>query len=292
MLWALCLTGGFMVLEALGGFLSGSLALIADAGHMLTDTASLGLAWYAFHVSRRPANKARSYGYHRFQVLAAFLNGITLLGVVVWIMIEAAQRLFAPVEILGGTMFLVAAAGLLVNIAAFFILHGGDRANLNMRGALLHVLGDMLGSVGALVAAGVIMTTGWTPIDPILSVVVALLVLRSAWMLLNESWHVLMEGTPRELDEEQLGAELVGAVPDIVEVHHVHVWSLTPGRPLATLHALVTRDTNQDEVLRRASDFLHRRFKITHATIQVERDRCAHGSVCSPADAHPGGHRH
>jgi len=212
---ALLLTGGFMVVEALGGILSGSLALLADAGHMLTDTAALGLSWYAFRVSRQPATVSRSYGEHRFQVLAALINGVSLIAVAVWIVIEAVRRLFDPVAVLGGTMLWIALTGLAVNIAAFAVLHGSDRENLNMRGAFLHVLGDMLGSVAAIIAAGVILWTGWTPIDPLLSVLVAALILRSAWMLAGRSWHVLMEGTPEGLDVERLRRELTEAVPGV-----------------------------------------------------------------------------
>ena len=176
---ALILTGTFMVVEVIGGVISGSLALLADAGHMLTDTMALALAAVAFHVSKRPADAKLTYGYQRFQILAAFVNGLSLLLIVAWILYEAIDRFRHPNEILGSTMLLVAALGLIVNIVAFIVLHGGDRNNLNIRGAALHVLGDLLGSVAAIIAALVIIQTGWTPIDPILSVAVALLILRS-----------------------------------------------------------------------------------------------------------------
>lgn len=233
--WALLITASFMVAEIVGGILSGSLALLADAGHMLTDAAALGLSWYAFRVSRRPTTVKHSYGHHRFQVLAALVNGATLIGIAVWIGIEAVQRLFAPVEILGGTMLVIALLGLAANIAAFAILHGGVRENLNVRGAALHVLGDLLGSVAAIVAAGVVLLTGWFPIDPILSTFVALLIVRSAWALISRSWHVLMEGAPEGLDVAQLRRALADSVPGLLDVHHVHLWSLTPERPLVTL---------------------------------------------------------
>lgn len=268
------LTGGFMLAEVAGGILSGSLALLADAGHMLTDTAALALSWFAFRISRRPAEARHSYGHHRVQVLAAFINGSALIGVAAWIALEAVQRLLAPVPILGGMMLAVALLGLLVNIAAFLILNAGSRENLNVRGAALHVLGDLLGSVAALVAAGVILTTSWTPIDPILSVLVALLVLRSAWMLVRRSWHVLMEGTPEGLDIALLRAELAAAVPGVVDVHHVHVWSLTPERSLATLHATLAEGADHDEALCRLQQALAERFGLHHATIQLERGHC------------------
>ncbi|MGF7210360.1 cobalt-zinc-cadmium efflux system protein [Skermanella aerolata] len=284
LLLALILTGGFMVVEAVGGILAGSLALLADAGHMLTDTAALSLSWYAFVVSRRPATDKRSYGQHRFQVLAALINGVTLVAVAGWITVEAVRRLFDPVPIVGTTMLVIAAVGLAVNITGFLILHGGDQENLNMRGAALHVLGDLLGSVAAIVAAVVILWTGWTPIDPILSVLVALLILRSAWTLIGRSWHVLMEGTPEGLDVDRLRRELTDAVPGVEDVHHVHAWCLTPERPLITFHASLHTDADHDEVLRRLRVELVSRFNIQHSTIQLESDVCTIGP-CIEKDA-------
>lgn len=274
MLWALLLTAGFMVAEVVGGLLSGSLALLADAGHMLTDAAALGLSLAAFRAGRRPATLSHSYGQHRFQVLAAFLNGAALIGIALWIAIEAVQRLMAPVPVLGGTMLGIAALGLAVNVAAFLILHGGNRENLNMRGAALHVMGDLLGSVAAIVAAGVILLTGWTPIDPILSVLVALLVLRSAWDLLRQSWHVLMEGSPNGFDVAALESGLAANVPGVEGIHHVHLWMLTPERPLVTLHASISLGADHDVVLHALQGELAERYDIRHATIQVERATC------------------
>ncbi len=274
MLWALLLTGGFMVAEAIGGALSGSLALLADAGHMLTDTAALGLSWYAFRISRRAATPQRSYGHARFQILAALINGGSLLGIAAWIAVEAIRRLFEPVGILGGPMLAVAVLGLAVNVLAFLILSGGSRESLNVRGAALHVLGDLLGSVAAIAAAVVILLTGWTPIDPILSVLVALLVVRSAWLVIRQSWHVLMEGAPAGLDVPRLRRELAAAVPGVLDVHHVHAWSLTPERPLLTLHAAIDQSADHDEVLHGLQRALRDLFGIEHATIQVERSAC------------------
>jgi cobalt-zinc-cadmium efflux system protein len=281
-LWALVLTGGFMVAEVAGGILSGSLALLADAGHMLTDTAALALAWYAFRVGLRPATAARSYGHDRAQVLAAFANSGALLVIAAWIAVEAGRRLLHPTPVLGAPMLAVAAVGLLVNVAAFLVLRGGDREDLNLRGATLHVLGDLLGSLGAILAAGVILLTGWTPIDPILSVLVALLILRGAWANLRRSSHVLMEGVPEGLDVARLRNELVAAVPGVLDVHHVHARSLTPGQPLVTLHANVAEDADHDKVLRRFQEVLARRFGVDHATIQLEREHCTDHAQCSP----------
>lgn len=281
-LWALVITAGFMLAEVVGGLFSGSLALLADAGHMLTDTAALALAWYAFRVSRRPSTPEHSYGQHRFQVLAALVNGGVLIGIVVWIVVEAMRRLFEPMTVLGGPMLVIAVLGLIANIAAFAILHGGDRGSLNLRGAALHVLGDMLGSVAAIAAAAVILTVGWTPIDPILSVLVALLIARGAWSLIGETWHVLMEATPRDRDVAVLRADLVRSVDGVLDVHHVHLWSLTPEKPLITLHANIAADADHDRVLRRLQAVLGERYHLSHATIQLERLGCT-----DPRDCHP-----
>ena len=272
--WAMLLTGGFMLAEVVGGVVSGSLALIADAGHMLTDTASLALAWAAFRVARRPRDARRTYGYHRFQVLAAFVNGVALIAIVIWIAIEAVRRFLDPVEVLGGLMLAVAVAGLLVNVAAFAILHGAGRENLNIQGAALHVLGDLLGSVAAIVAAGVILWTGWTPIDPLLSVFVALLILRSAWFVVRKSGHILLEGTPEWLDVDELRAGLAAAVPEVEGVHHVHAWMLTSERPLMTLHAGVRAGADHQRVLVAITRFLKDEYGIGHATVQIEPAGC------------------
>jgi cobalt-zinc-cadmium efflux system protein len=273
-LLALLLTGGFMLVEVVGGLLAGSLALLADAGHMLTDTAALGLAWYAFRVSRRPATTAHSYGQHRAQVLAALINGGALVVIGVWITVEAVRRLLAPAPVLGGPMLAVACLGLAVNIGAFLILHRGGEEDLNLRGAALHVMGDLLGSLAAILAAAVILLTGWTPIDPILSVLVALLILHSTWTNLSRAWHVLMEGTPEDLDIVSLQGELTQAVPGVLDVHHVHAWSLVPGRTLMTLHASIAEAADHDAVLHDLQHALADRFGVGHATIQLERNHC------------------
>ncbi|NIM28884.1 MAG: cation diffusion facilitator family transporter [Gammaproteobacteria bacterium] len=269
------ITAGFMAVEAAGGLLAGSLALLADAGHMFTDTAALAFAWLAFRLARRPADAERSYGYHRFQVLAAFLNGVVLIAIVVWIVAEAVERLREPVEILGGLMLAVAVIGLLANVVAYVILHGGSRDNLNVRGALLHVMGDLLGSAAAIVAALVIIATDWKPIDPILSVLVALLILRSAWALVRQSTHVLLEGTPSEIDVSELKAALVENVPEIDDVHHVHVWTLATGKLVMTLHAHVTEGSDSQRALRSIHSICRERFGVTHVTVQIEHGRCA-----------------
>lgn len=273
--WALWLVGGFMLVEVVGGLLSGSLALLADAGHMLTDAASLGLAWGASRAARRPADALRTYGYHRVQILAALMNGLAFILLVGWIAYEAVQRLLQPVEVLGGMMLVVAVIGLLVNIAAFFILHGGNHADLNLRGAVIHVVGDLLGSVAAIVAAGVILLTGWMPIDPLLSVVVAVLILRSAWFVVRQSVHILLEGTPKDVDVELLRSTIRENIEAVKDVHHVHVWSLTPERPLLTMHVSVDTPQECGAVLLEVKRILRERFGITHSTVQVETTGCA-----------------
>jgi cobalt-zinc-cadmium efflux system protein len=275
---AAALTGLFMLAEVVGGYVSGSLALIADAGHMLTDFASLALAWYGFRLARRPADWRRTYGYDRFSVLAAFTNGIALFVIAAWIAVEAWHRLSQPTEVLGGVMMWVALAGLGVNVAVFYVLHSGAHQNLNIRAATLHVLGDLLGSVAALVAALVIMTTGWMPIDPLLSVLVAAIILRSAWTVVAESGHILLEGAPSGLDSRVLAADLVETVPDVIDIHHVHAWSISKERPMITLHARISETAGDPEAITaEIKQRLKDRFRIAHATIEIERNACADG---------------
>ncbi|AXQ29843.1 cation diffusion facilitator family transporter [Solimonas sp. K1W22B-7] len=275
LLIAFILTAGFMFAEVIGGLISGSLALIADAGHMLTDAASLALALFALRISRRPSDQRRSYGYGRMQVLAAFVNGISLVALVTWIAVEAALRLFKPVPVLAGPMLAIAVLGLLVNLAAFWILHRGERGNLNVDGAMAHVLGDLLGSAAAIVAALVIMATGWTPVDPLLSVLVAGLILRTALRITRESGHILLQGAPTELDPTQLEREVRAAVPGVAGVHHVHLWSLTPDERIITLHAVLGPDADGDQVTAAIANFLRSSRGIGHVTVQIERQPCA-----------------
>ena len=273
---ALVLTGLFMVVEVVGGIISGSLALLADAGHMLTDTMALALAAIAFHVSKRPPDGKLTFGYQRFQILAAFVNGISLLAIVGWILFEALRRFLNPNEILGETMLLVAAAGLLVNLVSFAVLHSGDQENLNIRGAALHVAGDLLGSVVAIVAALVIIYTAWTPIDPILSVAVAMLILKSAWSLVKRSAHILLEGAPEWLDVAAMQERVVAGVPGVGGIHHVHIWGLTPQELMLTMHMTVVEGVqSQSDVVRDTKQFMKDEYGIAHSTIEVEIDGCS-----------------
>lgn len=264
----------FMLIEIAGGLLSGSLALLADAGHMVSDAAALGMSWLAIHIGKRPADKARSYGYQRLEVLAAFVNGCTLFAITGWILFEAVNRFMAPVPILGGPMLAVAIAGLVANLLAFAVLSGGNRENLNMRSAWLHVMSDILGSVVAIVAAAVIMLTGWAPIDPILSVLVALLILRSAYEIVRSSAHILLEGTPPGIDPEDIRKTLQTFLPAEADVHHVHVWAITGERSIATLHVGGLGHGHGEETIATIRQTLKDRFGIDHTTIQIEPDHC------------------
>lgn len=282
------LTGGFMFAEAIGGWLTGSLALLADAGHMLTDSVALALAWYAFHLGDKPATGRHTYGFSRVKTLVAYTNGLAIFVVALWICYEAWHRFQAPPPVLGGPMLVVAGLGLLVNIAGFLVLHGGDRENLNMRGAILHVVGDLLGSVAAIAAALVILFTGWTPIDPILSVLVAVLILGTAWRLMREAAHVLLEVVPASLDRDGIAEDIARNVPGVREVHHMHVWSLDGDKNVATLHACLDEGVDAHRAVSAIKARLVAEYGIGHATVETEYDRCAD----SDDPAHPYDHAH
>ena len=273
--WALVLTGGFAVIELIGGWLAHSLTLVADAGHMFTDAASLALAWLALRFASLPSDRKRTYGYHRLQVLAAFVNSLILLAAVLWIAFEAIQRLREPAPIAAPLMLGVAVAGLVVNLAALMLLRRGDTHNLNVHAAYLHVLSDLLGSLLAITAAIVVTLTGWVRIDPLLALVVSLLIVIAATSLLRKSAHILLEGTPEWLDIEELEREIKGAVVGVIDVHHVHVWSLTSHHPVVTLHARVEAQASLHLVLQEIKVFLARRYAIEHSTIQLEPADCA-----------------
>ncbi len=251
------LISAFMIVEAVGGWWAGSLTLLADAGHMLTDSASLALAWFAARAMRRPSDALRSYGHDRFSVLAALVNGLGLIAIVGLIAIEAIHRLIDPQPVLGWPMMAIAMAGLVVNSGAFFLLNGADRGNLNINAALLHVLGDILASLAAVVAALVILTTGWIPADPILSAVAGFLILRNAGALVRRSWRVLMEATPEGVSVSDI-EQALESIEGVEDVHHVHAWSLAPDKPLITLHARVAVGHDSDTVLTRIKQALMR----------------------------------
>lgn len=274
-LWVMGLTLVFMLVEVAGGVVSGSLALIADAAHMLTDLLALFLAWFAFRLSRRKPDPMRSYGYHRFQVVASYTNGLFLLLIIGWIVYEAMQRVLNPAPIEGWIMLGVAVAGMAANACGMLILSLGDRNNLNMRAALLHVVSDLLGSLAAVIAAVVIILTDWTPIDPILSVLFAVLILRSAWIIVRRSVHVLLEGSPDDRGSpEAISRLLKQKVAGIEDVHHVHIWSLTAERPLLTLHVRVSDGRVAGDVLAGVKEVLLRDIGIDHSTVQIDIGAC------------------
>lgn len=267
-------TLGFMLIEAVGGWLAGSLALLADAGHMLTDAGALLLALAGLRLGQRAGDARRTYGYRRFEVLAAFVNALVLLALTVWIVVEAALRLAEPEPVAAWTMLGVALAGLGANAVSLFILHRDPHQGVNLRGAMLHVLSDLLGSVGAVLAAIVILLTDWTPIDPILSVVLSLLILRSALKLLRQTTHILLEGTPEDLDRDTV-LSAVKAQPGVADAHHLHLWSLSSGQALATLHIVPRDAADGAAVVRRVKALLKQDFSIEHATVEIDLDGCA-----------------
>ncbi|WP_110670772.1 cation diffusion facilitator family transporter [Salinicola halophilus] len=277
--FAMLLTAGFMLAEVVGGVVSGSLALLADAGHMFSDSFSLALALAAFTMGEKSPDGRRTFGYQRFQVLAAFVNGLMLFAIAGWIVVAAIQRFTEPVEVMAAPMMAVAVLGLVVNLVVFKILHGGDHENLNLRGALLHVLGDLLGSVAAIVASVVILLTGWTPIDPLLSMLAAALILRAAWTILRRSAHTLLEGTPEGVDTDEIRLALL-AVDGVESLHDMHVWGLTPQAPLLSAHLVIGAAGRHDAVTTAAYAVLHERFGIEHATLQVETRHCLTGGDC------------
>ncbi len=273
---AFCVIAVFMVVEAVGGIVSGSLALLADATHMLTDALALALAASAQWLAGRPADNRLHFGYRRTQVLAAFVNGIALAFLLAWIFIEALRRFFfAPVDVDWSLMLNVAFLGLLANGVAYLILHGSSSANMNVRGAMLHVVSDLLGSVAAIIGALIIATTGWTRIDPILSIIVALLIGRSAWRLLRETAHVLMEGAPTHIDVEKLVVDLRRAAPEVADIHQVQIWQLTPDEIRLTMHAKIKSPDHVESALQRMKAFLEANYGIDQSTVQVETgDEC------------------
>lgn len=265
-----------LVVEALGGWWSGSLALLADAAHMLVDAGALALAWAAAAYALRPADARRSFGYARMEVLAGFVNALVQLLLVAGIVYEAIRRLLAleSIHIQSGVMLVVAAAGLLVNAIVLRSLHGHDHDNLNTAGARLHVFGDLLGSVATVLAALLVRYLGWEWADPALSLLVSLLILRGAFVLLKRCSHILLEGVPEGVAPEEIRAALATADPAIAEVHHLHVWQIASGSRMATLHARLREGGDAQQAMRSVQHVLRERFSITHVTVQIESSDC------------------
>jgi cobalt-zinc-cadmium efflux system protein len=269
----LVLTAIYMLAEAIGGYLSHSLALIADAGHMLSDVAALGLSLFAVWISRRPPTPARSYGYHRTEILAALANAATLIAISVWVCFEAYRRLHEPPEIAGRMVMVIATGGFLINLAGMWVLSGGRASNLNIRGAWLHVATDALGNIGTVAAGAAVAYLGWMWADPVASVIIAALVCWSAWALLKESLDVLMEGTPSGIDPAKVRDALV-VVDGVQAVHDLHIWSITSGRVSMSAHIAVDGTRPDRDVLPELCSTLRESFGITHVTLQLESE-CA-----------------
>jgi cobalt-zinc-cadmium efflux system protein len=279
LLLAFALTLLTLLAEAIGGWWSGSLALVADAGHMLVDAVALLLAWGGAHFARRPADALRSFGYARLEVLVGYSNALLQFLIVGWIVAEAVSRLAAPEPVRAPAMLAIAAAGFAINFLVLRVLGSHDHDDLNAAGARLHVLGDLLGSLGAVIAALAIWRFGWLWADPVTSILVALLILGSAWKLVRRSAHILLEGTPDNLESELL----INTIRDesgVVDVHHVHVWQLAGGQHLATLHVRVADSADADRTLDNVQRVLRERFGITHATVQIERSDGCVGADC------------
>jgi cobalt-zinc-cadmium efflux system protein len=259
----------FTVVEVVGGVLTDSLALLADAGHMLADDASLALALAAMWIARKPPTPERSFGYRRAEILAALANGVALVAIAIWIFVEGARRLAAPPDVLGGWMLVVASAGLAVNVVAAVVLGRAERGNLNLQAAFRHVLADLLGSVGAIVAALVILLTGWLYADPLIGMAIGVLILVGSWSILRDSVSILLEGAPRDMDARGVGRALSGA-PGVVEVHDLHIWEIGSGFPALSAHVLVGREEDCHARRRELERLLQDGFGIVHTTLQVD----------------------
>lgn len=259
----------YMVAEIIGGLWTGSLALLADAGHMFSDVASLALSLFAAWVSERPPTSRRTYGFYRTEILAAMVNGATLVAIAVYILFEAYHRFRDPREVIGPAMMAIAVGGLAVNLLGLWLLSAGRDDNLNVRGAWLHVLTDALGSVGAIAAGALIWGFGWQWADPLASVLIAMLVIYSSWRLLTEAVAVLMESAPHGIDVDEVRAAM-GAAPGVVDVHDLHVWSITSGLDSLSAHVVIEEGHSHSELLTALRAMLDERFGIDHVTIQIE----------------------
>lgn len=267
------LTFAFMLVEFVGGYLSGSLALMADAGHMLIDASALALAWAGFYFGKKPMNAQKTFGYLRLEVLAALFNSLFLFGLTLWVAYEAVMRIARPVEIMAGSMFIVAVLGLSVNALVFYILNKGEKDHLNIKGAVLHVMGDMLGSMAAIGAAVIIYFTGWSPIDSILSIFVCLLILKNVWRLFKNAFDILMEGVPGGIDISEI-KERVSRVRGVKSVCHIHIWALTSGKIMATLNISVKNERHILSTVKAVKRVLTEEFGIVHTTVGVDETAC------------------
>lgn len=280
---AFIITFSIMLLEIIGGLVSNSLALLSDAGHMFTDTFALGLSLWAIKMAQKPPTHHKTYGYHRLEILAALANGILLALISIWIFYEAYQRFFNPPEIKSGLMLVVAFIGLIGNFIGLTILQRSSRNNLNVRGALLHMLGDTLSSVGVIIGGVFIAFTGWKMIDPIVSILINGFIIHSAFQLIFESGEVLLEAVPRGLVLQEVVAE-VKKVPGVKDLHDLHIWTITSGLHALSGHILIDdqRISAGTAILQEVEEVLEHKFGITHTTLQLESEACGEGLVCHP----------
>lgn len=269
---AFVLIFGFAIVEIFGATFSRSLTLLADAGHMFLDASALGLAWCAMQLASRAHSATHSYGYHRFQVLAALANGLTLLVLSLWIVIEAFERLDAPEAIIPLPALLIGVIGLIINCVALRIVHGSN--HLTVRSAALHIIGDILGSIAAIVAAIGLILFNWTWLDPILALLVATILVRGAFKVCKESIHILLEGVPNNIDLDEIQKTLTQKVAGLLDVHHLHAWAITSDRPMVTLHATISDTARATDIVSGIKDELTRTFGINHSTVQVEVGPC------------------
>lgn len=263
------LTAFYLVAEVIGGLWTGSLALLADAGHMLTDVAGLGLALVAIRFAERPATPERTYGYYRVEILAALANAVVLIGISLYILYEAYERFLDPPEVASGTMLAVASVGLVINIVGMLILRSASETSLNMKGAYFEVLSDMLTSIGVLVAGAIMITTGWYYADPLVSAGIGLFILPRTWILLREAVGVLLEGTPADLNLATVREE-ISSVAGVAGVHDLHAWTLTSGVNALSVHVVLSDGAGHDDVLAAVRERVKSRFAIEHSTVQVE----------------------
>jgi len=280
LLIALLITTGIMLLEFFGGLLTNSLALLSDAGHMLSDASSLFLSFLAIWFASRPPSANKTYGYYRFEILAALFNGVTLFIIAFFIITEAIERFSQPPTVASGTMMVIAVIGLLANmISAITLLRKGDiENNVNLRSAYLHILGDALGSVGAIIAGFFMLFFDWYVADPIISVVVALLILKSGWGVIKNSIHILMEGSPSTISQADVKRELEG-MAGVIDVHDLHIWTITSGLDTLSCHLLIDDKSDSQEILQLAIDRLKEKFHIDHTTIQIEKSQIHHDDM-------------
>jgi cobalt-zinc-cadmium efflux system protein len=278
---AMALTAVYMLAEAIGGFMTNSLALLSDAGHMLADVASLGLALLALWFAARPVTTKKTYGYYRMEILAALANGVALVVISLLIAYEAVHRLRQPEPVAGFEMLLIAGGGLIVNLFNAWLLHGASEENLNMRGAFLHIIGDALGSVGAIIAGVLIWGWGWTMADPLISFVICALIIFSSWQLIHESVNILLEGTPSHINVRSV-VEAMHAVAGVADVHELHIWTISSGKEALSAHVTLEAGAAHRVTLEALQEALRAQFNITHVTIQIEQpdeDEAASGRL-------------